>query len=59
VTHSKTLLVSEKIKFNHLNQNTDVSVTLVEVAMDDRRYQIKNIGIYFRDIVPIKCDKFI
>ena len=32
--------------FYHLNRDTDVSVTLVEVVMDDRRNQIKKIDIY-------------
>jgi hypothetical protein len=59
VTHGTALLLCEKIKFNHLNQNTDVSVTLVEVAMNDRRNQVKNIGIYFRDVVPVIRDKLI
>jgi hypothetical protein len=45
--------------FYHLNQNTDVSVTPVEVLMDDSRSQSEKIGTYFRDIAPMKRDKLI
>jgi len=49
----------KNIIFYYLNLNTDVSVTLEEVVMDDGRNEIKKTGVYFRDIVPTKCDKFI
>ena len=42
MTPNKTLLVFKEM-FYHLNQNTDVSVTFVEVVIDDRGNQIKKI----------------